>query len=61
MIYRLFELVRFLGLKPGLFEQPGNDTPLGTVGADHDQTPPTFNDGSTPVRYTTAKHSNSKH
>ena len=47
MIYRLFELVRFLGLKPGLFEQPGNGSPEGNVGADHDQTLTQFATGST--------------
>ena len=47
MIYRLFELVKFLSLEPGPCEQPGADTSEGTVGADHDQNQPTFYDGST--------------
>ena len=47
MIYGWFELVRFLGLKPGPLEQPGTDTPEAIVGADHDQHQPTFYDGST--------------
>ena len=33
MIYRLHELLRFLGLKDGLFEQPGDSSSDGTVGA----------------------------
>ena len=37
MIYRLHELLRFLGLQDGLFEQPGDSSSDGTVGAVNDQ------------------------
>ena len=57
MIYRLYELVRFLGLKDGLFEQPGNGSPEGTVGADHDQTLSQFTTGSTSMKFPLSQNS----
>ena len=44
------QLIRFLSLKPGPFEQPGTDSPEGAVGADNDQNQPTSHDGSTSWR-----------
>ena len=44
MLYGFFELIRFLSLRPGPFEQPGTDSPEGAVGTDNDQIRPTPHD-----------------
>ena len=47
MLYGFSELIKYLSLGSGLFEQPGTDSPESAVGADHDQNGPTLRDGST--------------
>ena len=44
MIYGFSELIKYLSLGPGPFEQPGTDSPESDVGAVNDQKEPTFHD-----------------
>ena len=57
MIYRLHELLRFLGLKDGLFEQPGDSSSDSTVGAVNDQTLTQSTTGSTSMKLTAPQNS----
>ena len=52
MLYGFSELIKYLSLGPGPFEQPGTDSPESAVGADNDQNEPTFYNGSTSMKLT---------